>query len=99
MKTHYSHNALLTSVKIDVSVQSPKNHVENARIQAVSKGNYYVSDLIDGHIDFDQWEFSVVWATRISSFPVLFAVPPPINSFSLGTAGSLMKHAHHIYAW
>ena len=29
---------------------------------------YYVSDLIDGHVDFDQWHFCVVWAARILFF-------------------------------
>jgi hypothetical protein len=29
---------------------------------------YIILDLIDRHIDFDQWEFCLVWATRISSF-------------------------------
>jgi hypothetical protein len=38
--------------------------------------NYYVSDLIDRRIDFDQWEFCVVLATRISFLDVLSAVPP-----------------------
>jgi hypothetical protein len=38
--------------------------------------NYYVSDLIDRRINFDQWEFCVAWATRISSLAVLSAVPP-----------------------
>jgi hypothetical protein len=32
--------------------------------------------LIDRRIDFDQWEFCVVWATRISFLDVLSAVPP-----------------------
>jgi hypothetical protein len=32
--------------------------------------------LIDKRIDFDQWEFCVVWATRISFPDVLSAVPP-----------------------
>ena len=31
--------------------------------------NYYISDLID--IDFNQWEFCVVWATRILFLDVL----------------------------
>jgi hypothetical protein len=38
--------------------------------------NYYVSDLIDRRIDFDQWEFCIVWATCISFLDVLSAVPP-----------------------
>jgi hypothetical protein len=38
--------------------------------------HYYISDLIDRHIDFDQWEFCVVWATRISFHDVLSAFPP-----------------------
>jgi hypothetical protein len=38
--------------------------------------NYYVSDLIDRCIDFDKWEFFIVWATRISFLDVLSAVPP-----------------------
>ena len=39
------------------------------------------------YIDFDQWEFCVVWATRISFLDVLSAVPP----FSRGTAHGLLK--------
>ena len=35
--------------------------------------NYYVSDLIDRRIDFDKWEYCVVWATRIS-FPEAFSI-------------------------
>ena len=35
-----------------------------------------LSDLIDRRIDFGQWEFCVVWATRISLLDVLSAVPP-----------------------
>ena len=46
--------------------------------------NYYISDLIDIHIDFDLWEFCVVWATHISFLDVLSAVPP----FSRRTACS-----------
>ena len=49
---------------------------------------YCVSDLIDGHIDFDQWEFCVVWATRIAFLPVLPAISPFINFFSLVTSRS-----------
>jgi hypothetical protein len=37
---------------------------------------YYVSDLIDRRVDFDQWEFCIVWATSISFLNVLSAVPP-----------------------
>jgi hypothetical protein len=47
--------------------------------------NYYISDLIDRHIDLDQWEFCVVWAMRISFLDVLSAVPP----FLRGTARGL----------
>jgi hypothetical protein len=35
-----------------------------------------MSDLIDRRIDFDQWEYCVVRATRISFIDVLSAVPP-----------------------
>jgi magnesium-transporting ATPase (P-type) len=38
--------------------------------------NYYISDLSDRHIDFDQWEFCVVQATQILFLNVLSAVPP-----------------------
>jgi hypothetical protein len=41
---------------------------------------FYVSDLIDRRIDFDQWEFCVVWATRISFLDVLSAVPPFLSN-------------------
>jgi hypothetical protein len=37
--------------------------------------NNYLSDLTDRRIDFDQWEFCVVWATHISFLYVLSAVP------------------------
>jgi hypothetical protein len=33
-----------------------------------------LSDLIDRCIDFDQWEFCIVWATHISFLDVLSAV-------------------------
>jgi hypothetical protein len=32
--------------------------------------------LIDRQIDFDQWEFCVVWAMHISFVDVFSAVPP-----------------------
>jgi hypothetical protein len=35
-----------------------------------------LSDLIDRRIDFDQWEFCVVWATQILFLDVLSVVPP-----------------------
>jgi hypothetical protein len=37
----------------------------------------YVSYLIDRRIDFEQWEFCVLWATRISFLDVLSAVAVP----------------------
>ena len=61
---------------------------------------YCVSDLIDGHIDFDQWEFCVVWATRISFLPVLPAVSPFINLFPLVTSRSrerFQNESVHLY--
>ena len=42
-----------------------------------------------GHIDFDGWEFCVIWATRISFLPELSAVLPFINSFPLEIARNL----------
>ena len=56
------YNAKFPSIKIDLSVR--KIELDNARILAVSlkEGDLYcyVSNLIDRHIDFDQWEFCVI---------------------------------------
>ena len=51
----------------------------------------YVSDLVDRHIDFDRWEFCVVWAMCIILIlPVLSIVPPFLDSFSIETSCSLI---------
>ena len=44
--------------------------------------NPFPLGLLDGHIDFDQWVFCVVWATCISFLTVLSAVPSFLNPFS-----------------
>ena len=61
-------------------------------MRAVSKGKGLSINLIDGHIDFNQWEFYVMWTTRISFLLVLSAVPPFLNPFPSGTARSLSQH-------
>jgi hypothetical protein len=45
---------------------------------------YYISDLIERHINFDQWEFCVVWAMHISFLDVLSAVPPSSRGIARG---------------
>ena len=72
----------------------PKNDVGNMRIQgkqSLSESDlyYYASDLTDGHIDFDQCEFCVLWATGNSFLPVFSAVPLFINFCPFRTARNL----------
>ena len=61
-------------------------------MRAVSKGKGLRINLIDEHIDFNQWEFCVMWTTRISFLLVLSAIPPFLNPFPSGTARSLSQH-------
>ena len=57
------------------------------------------SGLIDGHIDFDQYEFCVVWATCIS-FLVLFIVPPFLNPFpSLNIILFFYRKGSFLHLW
>ena len=89
-------DAKFPSVKIDVSLRKIKYVIREYKPQKEIDLYYSVSDLIVGHIDFDQCEFCVVCATRISFLPVVPAVPPFINIFFLGTARSIKQTTKRI---
>jgi hypothetical protein len=58
----------------------PRSHIFSVQ------SYYYVSDLIDRHIDFDQWEFCVVWVTHfISSCVVCSPSFPAMRDCSWST--------------
>ena len=75
-------------IEIDVSVNQIHYLFPSGTARSLK---YYVSDLIDEHIGIYQWEFCVVWETRISFLSALSAVPPFLNLFPLRTARSLMS--------
>jgi hypothetical protein len=70
MNNAYSGPIAITTITCTDSV----NVVNKLETRRSRLHNYYISDLIDRRIDFDQWEFCVVWATRISFLDVLSAV-------------------------
>ena len=52
-------------------------------VKKYAKSGHTVEDSIDRNIDFDQWKFCVVWATRILFLPEFSAVLAFLNPFLL----------------
>ena len=72
-----SHNAKFPLVVIQVSVNEIKCIILDCEHSLKERCFWYgISYLIGRGIDFDQWEFYVAWARRISFLPVLSAVSP-----------------------
>ena len=73
-------NAKFLSVKIYASVRKIMSVIREYKQSLKEIDLYhYISDLIDRHSNFDQWEF--MWARDISFLPVLTAGPPFIHLF------------------
>ena len=65
--------------------RSGTNPFPSETVHVFSYLPYYLHYFLDGHMDFDGWEFCVMWQRVFE----LTAFPPFINSFPFETARSL----------